>query len=133
MEKQVLSLNQAQELLELGITIPKPTFCWVKADYHDGWGNIVHTQYDIHHYRKNFDKFPKGEVIPTLTLQEILEILPKRVDTTYYLRIHCYGNVINFGYWKGERAGWLKFSQAMNSTINSAFELLKWCKQNNYI
>lgn len=129
MESQVLSIEQMQELEELSINTSKASMFW----YIDGKFKQLIPCSNQDTIGDWTNQYGENCIIPTFTLQDILEMLPKSINITYSLRIQCYSNIINFGYWKGEKAGWLKFCQDMNSTINSAFELLKWCKQNNYI
>ena len=142
MESQVLSVEQCKELLALGIDMSNASALWtavVDDDYEPKyWMPILRADCTPIEILK--EKFPltykEGNVYYTFTLQDILDMLPKYIDGTNQLRILCYTgayNVINFGYWTGSRMGWLHFSQDMNSTINSAFNLLKWCKINNYI
>lgn len=136
MEEQILTVEQCRELIEkFGLDMSDASMCWViNLNSEDSdWKFMIEVNSET---TKDFYKdFPGVEVILTYTLADILKKLPKDIDY-YPFKVQVYGgsyNVLNFGYWKGERAGWLHFCQDMNSTINSAFELLKWCLENKHL
>lgn len=71
MENQVLSIEQMQELEGLGVDISKASMCWYeKSDKYVlcNEGSLLSGY---------FSK------IPTFTLQDILDILPKHIETEY--------------------------------------------------
>lgn len=120
MEKQVLSVEQMQELIDMGIDMSKASMCWNYNDENSYQALVI-----------NYTHSPyiENEIIPTFTLNDILNMLPKYIDYQIF-EVTVYSgefNVLNFGYHN------LKFCQDMNSTLNSAFKLLKWVKENGYI
>lgn len=73
----------------------------------------------------------KFEHIPTLTLQDILEMLPKRIEMPtwegYYLQIQA---VTWDNRW---RVGYPGVHYEEGFLIEAAFDMLKWCKQNIFL
>lgn len=135
MEDKVLSIEQMQELKELGIDVSKASMCWIGcAD-----GN------DVYPYNSTFkDIFENHKetipsvITPTFILQDILEMLPKRIDkdideeesVCYHLDIDfstC--NIGYFSYLADSSIKWIHY----DNILDGAFKLLKWCKQNNCI
>lgn len=134
MKEQVLSVSQMEELVNLGIDVSKASMCWILT--RSGVQFLIPNKKDSILENILENEYLIDSHTPTFTIQDILEILPKNIENLYPLNIQCFSgkyNVINFDYWRGANTGWLHFCQDMHSTINSAFKLLKWCKQNNYI
>ena len=116
MDKQVLSIEQMQELEKLGIDTTKASMCWNTYD-----SFLIANNSDL----KNAFNYSDDDWVPTFTLQDILEMLPKMIhnefleliiSVEYYI---CrYKNVCNLG---------------GDNPLEAAFNMLIWCKQNNYI
>lgn len=126
MDKQVLSAAQMQELIDMGIDVSKATMCWNYNDENSYWALVV-----------NFTHSPylEGEIIPTFTLQDILEMLPKIIDKIYFLKmfINCHGKM-TLKYDKHPQLDKCCFGEEdCGNLLNAAFNMLKWCKQNKYI
>lgn len=113
MEKQVLSIEQMQELKELGIDISKASMVWypkMAIDTRTNKGYVESHYLTINHIDcDSFWNTREGrETIPTFTLHDILEILPEETRVVVI------------------RSNPEKF-------LIYAFKWLKWCKQNNYM
>lgn len=124
MKNQVLSINQMQELIELGISISKASICWIGcAD-----GN------DVYPYNSTFkDIFENHKetmptvLTPTFSLQDILDMLPRAWEIGAY---NANRNTITV--FLDDEIGYCH-QEVSDSLLEAAFNMLKWCKQNNYI
>lgn len=108
MEKQVLSISQMEELVSLGIDTSKASMCWDWIQQGDG---------GYHHLKINRDIYPCAKNVPTFTLQDILEILPKP----------CYINCIDEDFYQCEittEYGSL-FSSSEKTPLDAVFNMLK--------
>lgn len=136
MEKQVLSIKQMQELKELGINISKAscTWCKVRAITPDRKG------YSWMILPETLNKFDE-EHIPTFTLSDILNILPDiRVNNTWYIPLlyksgdlwvvdyHC---AADFN--KTFLPNGIDIMCCCETALEAAFNMLIWCKEENYI
>ena len=126
MKSQVLSIKQMQELVNLGIDTFKASMCWI--GYADG--------NDVYPYNSTFkDIFESHKetipsvLTPTFTLQDILEMLPDII-----VNHEVYIPVIQKNFCKYvHNDNPILHLEVANNTIEAAFNMLKWCKQNNYI
>ena len=131
MENQVLTIEQMQELIAMDIDISKAscTWCKVRAITPDRKG------YSWMILPETLNKFDE-EHVPTFTLQDILEILPKYIDNYMLNIVPC---CINNPVWMIEYINMDDEIEVLdepireNSILEAAFNMLKWCKQNNYI
>ena len=141
MKDQVLSIEQMQELQELGVDTSKASCCWCKlvSSNRIGYAWLL--------LPESLNKMDETHV-PTFTLQDILETLPKYIEVTEEqtdkseylgtnrLRIGCPEGIddMYIMYTKDSKmnGGWSSFN-AKPSLIKAAFNMLKWCKENNYI
>lgn len=124
MKNQVLSIEQMKELEALGVDTSKASMYWgfQVADKKQETPILVLSD-------KNFLFIKK--VIPTFTLHDILELLPCpiKIDTyEYWWRLSKHKIV----YEEINEYPNLKYCLG-DSMIESAFKMLKWIKQNNYI
>lgn len=139
MKNQVLSREQCNELLALGIDMSNASCMWVSdvdKDYNPATWKVMARQdgTTIEEYRAKFPmSFKEGNVFYTYTLQNILEMLPNTIEwkgKTYWFAvfINALGNK-TIAYRDSE--SWaLQFS---SFSINGAFKMLKWCKVNGLI
>lgn len=150
MENQVLSIEQMQELVELGIDISNASMCWGKWDDVKEYSLFAENKTDRESFIQDLinnncvDEEDAQEyahnTIPTFTLQDILEILPdsirfkKHKIGIYHLEIipldKRIGGVLFLYKSDTDRTTAIKFD---GSYIEAAFNMLKWCKQKNYI
>lgn len=135
MNNQVLSIEQMQELIKSGVDVSKASMFWHPAFYringildYDGYEDIPRIKLE-----NNYDL---ANDIPTFTLQNILETLPKYLnvrDKIYFLTLMydvSKGVVISYC---TEHINDILHSEGSANQLNAAFNMLKWCKQNNYI
>lgn len=123
-QKQVLSIKQMKYLQDLGLDTSDASMCveWKESDENNKVVNSLDadTNYDYYY--------------PTYTLQDILDKLPKEINTstdTYWLTVSCdcdewyicYSMSDEFDYYKEYKS---------ESLLNAAYEMLCWCIENEY-
>lgn len=127
MEEQVLTIEQMQELKELGIDTSKASMCWTPWKHvfkNDDKGMPILETIKTEYYLKvNNEKDYWEENIPTFTIQDIIEMLPATYGAPILIR--CY---------KGWQCGflhedfdgsWVGKEQNGNTAVEAAFNLLK--------
>lgn len=112
MNKQVLSAEQMQELIELGIDVSKASMYWVESFYFDEKNNNKRI------IMQSVSLIPTTDAIPTFTLQDILEMLPDYYWIEKFSNIYKIKDVDGDTYFESK------------SLLEAAFNMLKWCKQN---
>ena len=122
--KQVLSVEQMMHLKELGLDTSDGSMCleWNESDS----DNMVVTSPDAD---TNYDYYHE-----TYTLQDILDKLPKRIETEDYefeLYIYYHENGVSVFYDDGDITQLAFFSKP--TLLESAYEMLCWCIENGYI
>lgn len=136
MKEKVLSVEQMQHLKELGVDTSKASMCWY-AIYETlpNWYNELNIRDDV------FDKnYPS---VPTLTLQEMLEMIPESItsdNTLYHFELLKLGSSYSIGY-KGivdENDGdYNKIEYHIllwdKNLLTCAYETLCWLAENNFI
>lgn len=129
MKDQVLSIEQMQELEDIGIDVSKASMFWYK---NNKFKQLIPCS-DRDTIKDWTNQHGENCVIPTFTLQDILEILPKVITTEsdnfelYLNTFQCYTHYRDPKHDKSLNA------EYGNSILEAAFNMLKWCKQNNYI
>lgn len=127
MENQVLTIEQMQKLIAIGIDTSKAscTWCKVRAITSDrkGYSWVI--------LPETLNKLDE-EHIPTFTLQDILEILPSYSVTydKYTNDLDKYEIRVDI---PEEQHYITHIAQSSKSLLEAAFNMFKWCKQNNYI
>ena len=118
MHDQVLSIPQCEELVALGIDTSNASMCWAKCakiNSNKEWESYWHLE---------LNEESHGTKVPTFTLQDILEMLPKP----------CYINCIDDAFYQCEITTENGSTTTNGSSpLKAAFEMLKSCKQNNKI
>ena len=110
---QVLSIEQIQELQELGFTIEKyASMCWLAYNsdippYNKEYNLSTH---DIYCYEST-----SLEPIPTLSIGDIIWLLPDKTEEDYNLEINKNNEEIK------------------EKLIDALFEILKWYIKNNQV
>lgn len=122
--KQVLSVEQTKHLQELGLDTSDGSMCfeWNESDS----DNMVVTSPDAD---TNYDYYHE-----TYTLQDILDKLPKRIETEDYefeLYIYYHENGVSVFYDDGDITQLAFFSKP--TLLESAYEMLCWCIENGHI
>jgi len=135
LNKQVLSIEQVQELIELGFDVEK----YASMAYFEQSPFIPIKQPKKYELEILTDSLigNRGslEVIPTLTIGDIIDILPKKIkkdDLTYIFHIEYSHNSISI-YYDVERGIGTYFFIKTNELIYGLFETLKWCIKNKHI
>lgn len=133
MENQVLSIERMQHLKELGVDTSKASMCWI-IDCNYANHLKIH---DLFAYNTTDEK-----VIPTFTLQDILDLLPKSIVTNDFHRdmvrlvIDWGDKAIGYTYsyeTMGELSYYEVFDFAYGDLIDAAYFLLCWCIENGHI
>ena len=137
MNEQVLTIEQMQELIALGIDTSKASMCWFPMMEIDEHMKLVVKSHFIGVNGIDFDSYwntiEGKNTIRTFTLQDILSLLPYSISTTHpsYLSILP----LRDGGWyiRYSRMECDEKSTDGKTLLQTAFHMLKWCKQNNYI
>ena len=136
LEDNFLSLEQAKELQELGIDFEGAN-AWFYRKIKDEKGNSIHYS----EWRFGFSKrmmilgVEKFEYVPTLSVAEMLEMLPEIIkvkDVIYelYLKKSSF-YIVGYREYLNES---LSINEFIYTLIRDAlFEMLKWLKQNKLI
>lgn len=120
-----------QELIGLGIDTSKASLFWVESFYFDEKNNYERI------ITQSVSLIPTTNAIPTFTLQDILEMLPKNIMhsnkqlKTCNYKLCTFDNKVMYTFNSFDQC-WLKCTYGKN-LLEAAFNMLKWCKQNNYV
>lgn len=142
MSKQCLDISQMQHLKELGIDTSKASACWFRVL---GVGDLrVFTIWSLA-FNKYITKTEgiDTQIVPTFTLQDILDLLPKEIDSgstffehTFYLYVdYQYGKIcysVDIAY-EGMFTHKSFSIDECKSLIDTAYEMLCWCIENGYV
>ena len=131
LKDQVLTKTQVYELINLGFDVEKYAT------------SVIITAIDNNHYivdKKLIDMgFIKAEVIkyfPTLTIGDIMDILPERIEDIYnydFQSAKLNGKfIVRYNDYKHEFKESYFIIEDKNQ-INALFETLKWCIENKHI
>ena len=121
-EEQVLSIEQMQHLMELGMKVEDTALCW--WEYHTDEFVVMPV-----------NCVPEGLYYRTLTLQEILELLPKSIivenpgwdSETIFLEIDWSESFISYD---GE---YLTHSCETHDLLNASYNMLCWVLEHKYL
>ena len=121
MKNQVLSIEQMQELKELGIDTSKASMCWLNTTYNDR--DILIPNEEVLPNKIMFDScsYTIINCTPTFTLQDILSLID-----IYQLTHNIDSCSIDVLYGGG-------YHIKGNTELEVAFQMLKYCKYNNYL
>lgn len=123
-EEQVLSIEQMKHLQELGVDTSDASMCWV-AD------NEWESEEDWHVTIPNNFLMPYN-TIPTYTIGDLIEKLPKYIDGSCLLIEFCASD-LGYGDWDcGELYG-INAQQKFNdkSLKEALYDLLCWVAENH--
>lgn len=134
MREQVLSIEQMQHLKELGVNTSKASMCYRRRirDFRGEskvgrWSLVVNQPIIV----SNFETY---EEVPTFTLQDIINLLPKKITTNDFHRdsvrfVSDFSeNKIGYAY-SHETCGEISFYKEfcwVDKIINAAYEMLCW-------
>ena len=133
--KQVLSIDQMKNLQSLGLDVSDASVYWVRRSH----GSDIRDESKGNWFlslQKEFMTcgFTSYEVLPTFTLQDILDKLPKCIITDDYefeLNIYYHETGVSVFYDDG---GIEQLAFSNESTIlESAYQMLCWCAENGYL
>lgn len=108
---QVLSIEQVQELQELGFDVSK--YSSLRSN-----GEKVVTEDDFY--------IGASPLFPTMTIGDIIEVLPERIHKNYYLVMSK--NYVDYSDGDISINGYIEFK-----LIDAFFEMLKWCIKYKHI
>lgn len=118
-EEQVLTIEQAKHLKELGLDMSDAVFCW-EVNFPDTRVERMGTCHPM-----------DIELVPTYTLQELLDKLPTDINyenRTYRLILDMYYEVI---FYSSQERGYVKCFQ--NKMLIAVYEMLCWIVENGYL
>lgn len=129
MNKHVLSIEEMRELKELGINTSKASMCWNTYD-----SFLIANDENL----KDSFNYSDDDWIPTFTLQDILTILPTYIthndgEYEYKWNIMPFGEEYVVQYLDTDGINPALVTMKDVSLLQACFNILKWCKQNNYI
>ena len=136
-EDQVLSIEQMQHLKELGVEVKDTALAWFPPYKYDADGFPSYLFRERDSYSVAFNDGDEA-AIPTLTLQEILEMLPKKTiikdefnqDTEVLFRSN------NQTIWYDELmvcGGMRPVIKKCETLLETAYEMLCWCAEKGYL
>ena len=140
LEEQVLTIEQAKHLQELGMDMSDAALCWAVGEMSFQDTKVRHQSVVTMDSRPQRYAFVK-EIIPTYTLQEVLDKLPEEICKTsvdrYTLNIDLgdregifYDEYSNDEYWQGDCL--IYYSTEECSLIEAAYYMLCWVLENGY-
>lgn len=126
MKEQVLSVKQMQTIVKLGIDTSNASMCWLAHDNYELDGGYL--------YSLCIGYLPSmgGRFIPTFTLQDILEIIKEQVlkkDLSLDLQL----DLLNSSLQLTKEIDYILHIADGDNILETAFNMLKWVKENEYI
>lgn len=132
MENQVLSAEQMQELINMGIDISKASMRWMVSV--SGIQFLVPNDENSTLSITLENEFLINQYIPTFTLQDILEMLPREIDEHHLILEDNYDEFDMYYFLSISGKPIHTIGDVTGKTpLEAAFNMLKWCKINNYI
>lgn len=126
--KQVLSVKQMKHLQELGLDTSDGSMCWCYAL------SYKNAKWELEIYEDVIDQKRDSafwEIIPTYTLQDILDKLPCFIDT-HVLTLQKLANSGTCLYMEPYSRSILNLTES-KELINSAYKMLCWCIKNGSV
>ena len=120
---QVLSIEQVQELQELGFDVEKnASVRWCDCSV---CKRTYAPCFSYNELRVDKKECPLTREVPTLTIGDIIEVLPEKIEENV-LNIFAFGETWSVG-WEG-----IQYCGS-NKLIDALFETLKWCIKEKHI
>lgn len=121
-----LSVEQMEELIELGVDITSASCIWEYkgSNGEEDFYNLEILDYD--------DSLIAEKDIPAFTLQNILEMLPEKIGILTNELVITHKQMA----YKGTGVGGyncIHCEYEHGNLLETAFAMLKWCKQNKHI
>lgn len=126
--KQVLSVEQMKHLQELGLDTSDGSMCWCYALSYKNAKWELEIYEDVINQKRDSAFW---EIIPTYTLQDILDKLPCFIGT-HVLTLQKLANSGTYLYMEPYSRSILNLTES-KELINSAYEMLCWCIKNGYV
>lgn len=135
MDKQVLSIEQMQHLIELGVDTSKASMAWCKPEGDKEYHLLLPNS------QKSFEYDLVVKYIPTFTLQDMLDIMPKqlkikvesyRTPVDCLLMIDVANTCVYYECFVWQQYDRAKYFDGVN-LISSAYEMLCWLAENGYL
>lgn len=127
--KQVLSIEQMKHLQELGLDTSDASMCWCCAIGYKNAKWELEIYEDVINQKRDSAFW---EIIPTFTLQDILDKLPPCIEKFYIIEISVstHNKIWHIRY---KRAGCALSYFSSESFIDAAYEMLCWVIESGYI
>ena len=126
--KQILSVEQMKHLQELGLDTSDGSMCWCYALSYKNAKWELEIYEDVINQKRDSAFW---EIIPTYTLQDILDKLPCFIGT-HVLTLQKLANSGTCLYMEPYSRSILNLTES-KELINSAYEMLCWCIENGYV
>ena len=126
--KYVLSVEQMEHLQELGLDTSDGSMCWCYALSYKNAKWELEIYEDVINQKRDSAFW---EIIPTYTLQDILDKLPCFIGT-HVLTLQKLANSGTCLYMEPYSRSILNLTES-KELINSAYEMLCWCIKNGYV
>ena len=126
LEDQVLSMKQIQELQELGFDVKKhSSMCWIAYTSDE---EPYEKQYSLSILDEFCYESASLEPIPTMSIGDIIKILPIKIEETYFLSV-------NSEYCAYSMVGGMDtiFFTREKEFIDNLFNTLVWCIKYKHI
>lgn len=138
MENKALTIEQMRELIDMGIDVSKASIYWsVNKVNARGRKSDLMPPFLTFHKNNQVVGLASFEYIPTFTLQDILDMLPKYIkvgEYEYKWNIMPLLDQYVFQYLDiYDRIGSALITFTEDDVMVGAYNLLKWCKENNFI
>mgnify|MGYP003593771418 CR=1 FL=1 len=124
MNKRVLSIAQMENLERLGINTSNASMCYVFSEESE-WKLCINDN--------NWYEVSGKKVIPTFTLHDILEILPKEIyGNCLALELdYCYIEYYYIHY--EETCSWKSIDFNIEEIMDGVYEMLLWVIEKGYL
>lgn len=137
MSKQVLSIEQMKHLKELGVDISRASVSWYRI-LRTGSDTVVTDWFTVFGTLSICAPTMRYETMPTFTLQDILDILPKYISQdgcTWYAALYIDYENNRIAYGNTDRDGFEIYHEVpiCENIIDAAYEMLCWVLTNKYI
>lgn len=128
MNEQVLSIEQMQHLIELGVAASGASMAWCKPEGDKEYHLLLPNS------QRSFEYDLVVKYIPTFTLQDMLSMMPAVIDKNWNesnLAIFFYENSASICY-EGDYENRVA-SFCEDSLLKSAYLMLCWLAENGYL
>lgn len=137
MSKQILSIEQMKHLKELGVDISRASVSWYRI-LRTGSDTVVTDWFTVFGTLSICAPTMRYEAMPTFTLQDILDVLPKDISRegctwSASLYIDYENNRIVYG--NTDRDGFEIYHEIMieKDLIDAAYSMLCWVIDNKFV